>query len=108
MLILISYRLPDFLMRVESFSFKVLRKLHDQSSKPPCANALYEWCYIIFRSTTMPCLQNNYRDVALLPDFDDIFCRVVWHDKDGVPVCRSLIVLRASLASLALKVKFLL
>ena len=84
---------------VESFSFKVLRKLHDQSSKSPCANEFYEWCYIIFRRTTMQCLQNNYRDVALLADIDDIFCRVVWHDKDGVPVCRSLIVLRASLAS---------
>jgi len=107
MLILISYRLTDFLMSTESFSFKVLSKLHYQSSKP-CANSFYEWCYIIFRSTTMQCLQNNYRDVALLPDFDDIFYRVVWHDKDGVPVCRSLIVLRASLASLALKVKFLL
>lgn len=49
----------------------------------------------------MQCLQTNYRDVALLADIDDIFCRVVWYDKDGVPVCRSLIdliVLRASLA----------
>lgn len=65
------------------------------------APMISEWCYIIFRRTTMQCLQNNYRDVALLADIDDIFCRVVWYDKDGVPVCRSLIdliVLRASLA----------
>ena len=73
------------------------------------APMISEWCYIIFRRTTMQCLQNNYRDVALLADIDDIFCRVVWYDKDGVPLslsdCSQGL---ASVVSLALNVKFLL